>query len=166
MLTSEKANSCSIITAKEKRTLTKAKETTQNYFMVATGFLNKISHNKRPWNMRPSNSSQYCKYCLSSWFHLKNHCTKWKLTPFALQDIVHYEITYQYHTTAAVFDQIDIPWTELSPNNKNNRKKQQLKINFLIKYWCRNYYLCFLVFLHLILVSSVHHSWNINVLFL
>lgn len=44
--------------------------------------------------------------------------------------------------------------------------KQELKINFIIKYWCRKYYLCILAFLHLVLVNSVLHSWNINALFL
>lgn len=166
MLTSKNTNSCGIIVAKGKKTQKNPNKTTHNYFIVATGFLNKMSHNKRLWNMWPLNNYQYWKYCLSSCFHLKNHCTKWKLTPFALQATVHYEIIYQYQTTTAMFDQIAIPSRELSPNNKNNGKKQQLKINFLIKYWCRNYYLYFLAFLHLVLVSSVPHSWNINALLL
>lgn len=51
----------------------------------------------------------------------------WKLTLLALQTAVHYDITYQYHTTTEMFDPIDIPPEALTSNNKNNGRKQQLR---------------------------------------
>lgn len=50
-----------------------------------------------------------------------------KLTLLALQTTVHYDITYQYHTTTEMFDSIDILQAAVTPNNKNNGRKQQLR---------------------------------------